>query len=343
MVNTIFIFGNGLGRAICNEYFSLERVLKDAWESGDVLTERQKQLIQSCLPQDVLEEDEGAPTSERDLNDLHRVLSACDTIKIFEERIPGDGGNWLNEQGLEFPAAIRRYLHNAACRFNYAAPGVLNLGDRTLPAQFQENLRNFIMKEGAHVVTLNYDDLLYECFSETDVFIQRRLRDGFFNGSFDFGRHEQLIDASREGWFLHLHGSPLFINRAGEPKKITRAELTDYIGNESSHLVLTSVQHKRAVIQSSEILRTYWEQLEKVVPKCKNVVLFGYGGEDIHINEQLRHLDGASKLRVVEFDDGADTETRTSFWKRVLDRDDLSVVRMPNILSFDMWATDTPL
>jgi len=55
MVNSLFIFGNGLGRAISNDYFSLERALKEAWDAPKLLTDAEKRLIESCLPSDVIE------------------------------------------------------------------------------------------------------------------------------------------------------------------------------------------------------------------------------------------------------------------------------------------------
>lgn len=338
MVSSLFIFGNGLGRAISNDYFSLERVLRDAWDGGGTLTDRQKELIQSCLPHDVLEDDEAAPTSEAELNDLHRVLSACDTIKSFEDRIPGEDGNWLSIHGLEFPAAIRRYIHNAACRFNGSAEGILDVNERCLPYDFEQGLRSYIMSSGAHIATLNYDDLLYECFSDTEVFRQHRLRDGFFNGRFDLTRQENWYDPNNEGWFLHLHGSPLFVNKLNEPQKIKRADLSEYMGHESTHLVLTSVKYKRSVIQSSQILGAYWNKLKNIVPQCKNVVLFGYGGEDIHLNELLVELHDDATLRIIEYDDGTDFDERKSNWIDTLKNPNLHLLRMQNILDFNDWG-----
>ncbi|MEL6840686.1 MAG: SIR2 family protein [Pseudomonadota bacterium] len=337
MVESLFIFGNGLGRAISNDYFSLERVLRDAWDSGDVLTDRQKQLIQSCLSEDVLDDEEVAPTSEAELDDLHRVLSACDTIRSFEDRIPGQDGNWLSQLGLEFPAAIRRYIHNAACRFNSAAPGLLDANERCLPDMFEQALRTYIMDVGAHIATLNYDDLLYECFSETEVFQKIRLRDGFFNGKFDFPRHEGYYNPTQEGWFLHLHGSPLFVNRMNEPRKINRAELAEYVGVESTHLVLTSVRYKSSVIQSSEILRVYWTKLKTIVPHCKNIVLVGYGGADTHLNDVLTTIPDDASLRVVEYDGGSDYHERRNMWVSKLENCDVKLIRMKDILQFDDW------
>lgn len=338
MVKSLFIFGNGLGRAISNHYFSLERVLRDAWDDDDVLSERQKHLIRSCLPHDVLEGEDIAPTSEPDLENLQRVLSACDTIRQFEDQIAGTDGNWLNEHGMEFPTAIRRYLHNAACRFNQPVLGV----DRALPNKFQKKLRGFIMHKGGHIATLNYDDLLYECFTDTDVFKKHRLRDGFFNRKFNFAAHETWYKGKNEGWFLHLHGSPLFMGPSDQPEKITRAELDEKIGHDSTHLVLTSVQHKRAAIQSSEILKTYWDKLQQIIPESTNVVLFGYGGLDVHLNEQLRHLHHEADLRIVEYDDGADLADREKFWRAATGRKNLGLIRMQNILNFDLWDAEIP-
>ncbi|MDX1742363.1 MAG: hypothetical protein R3186_02045, partial [Ruegeria sp.] len=79
MVESLFVFGNGLGRALDNQFFSLQQAMQVAWDDDDILTGEQRQLIRSCLPIDLIENDDRAPTSEEELEDLQRVLSACDT------------------------------------------------------------------------------------------------------------------------------------------------------------------------------------------------------------------------------------------------------------------------
>ncbi len=339
MVESLFVFGNGLGRALDNQFFSLQQAMQAAWDDDDILTGEQRQLIRSCLPIELIEDDDGAPTSEEELEDLQRVLSACDTIKSFEYRVDGaNGEGWLSEHGREFPIAIRKYIHKAACYFHDRI--VLEFGDAEayLPLEFQNALRSFIAQHGAHVATLNYDDLLYDCFTDTDVFRRRKLRDGFLRGEFAFERLEGFYDARSEGWFLHLHGSPLFVNIDGEPRKIERARLGGFQGNESTHLVLTSVKFKRNIISQSEILSSYWAKLKEIIPNSRNIVVFGYGGLDVHLNEALGNADKDACIRIVEFNDGTDHAERENFWKNELKRNELEVIQLEDVLSFRQWA-----
>lgn len=183
MVDSLYIFGNGIGRAINNDFFDLTRALERSWGEPDLLNDQQKRLIVSCLPAGLVERELAAPTREEDLEDLQRVLSACDTIKEIEQRVDGVEG-WLSDHGKEFPVAVRKYLHMAACYFhNRGALFFAGNGDVNLPIGFQESLRAAIMEQGGHVATLNYDDLLYETFVNTAVFQDHRLRDGFFWGA----------------------------------------------------------------------------------------------------------------------------------------------------------------
>ncbi|MFK7871275.1 MAG: hypothetical protein AB8B58_18810 [Roseobacter sp.] len=173
MARHVILFGNGLGRAIDNDFFQLQRVLQSSWDNNDILDENKRRLICACLENGVVENDLSAPTSEEELSDLQRVLDACDTIREFETE--GAGHRWLTTHGNSFPVAIRRYFHHAASLFHE--------GGKELPVSFAEPLRDFVRETGPDIVTLNYDDLLYEAFTGTDIFNQHFLRDGFFADS----------------------------------------------------------------------------------------------------------------------------------------------------------------
>jgi len=288
MPRHVLLFGNGLGRAIDNEFFELHRVLRSSWENDDILDDNKRQLICACLENGVVENDFSAPTSEEELSDLQRVLDACDTIREFES--DNDGQGWLTKHGNSFPVAIRRYFHHAASLFHE--------GGKELPVGFAEPLRDFVRKTGPDIVTLNYDDLLYEAFTGTDIFQNHFLRDGFFDGQLDMERHERYFDYEREGWFLHLHGSPLFVTRDGGPRKIPRAKLSEYAGENSFHIVLTNADSKPSVIDNSSILRVYWRKLDELLRDAARITVFGYGGGDQHLN-RLIGLNNSAELRVI--------------------------------------------
>ncbi|WP_132460260.1 hypothetical protein [Rhodovulum marinum] len=148
----VLLFGNGLGRSLNNEYFELERGLRDAWDDDEVLSEADRDLIRRCLNNEELIEGEEEiwPRGENELDPLQKVLAACDLVRQFERE---DQEGWLTARGQAFPDAIRSFIHRAACyyhRFN-----------GSLPQNFVNPLVDFILESRSHVATLNYDDLLY--------------------------------------------------------------------------------------------------------------------------------------------------------------------------------------
>ena len=334
MKRKFILFGNGLGRALDNDFCCLERGLQEAWDS-DVLSEPQKAVVHSCLREQVIESELSAPTSEEELGDLQRVLNSCDTILEFENRVQDDG--WLTESGIEFPKAIRQYFHRTACNFYNS--------DKRLPKDFQDCLRGFVIENGPHVATLNYDDLLYDCFADTDVFNKIHLRDGFFKKKFDFEKAEKWYDPKRaEGWFFHLHGSPLFINVNGQPNKINRSDFTNFVGNESTHLVLTNVRYKRSAIGSSEILSAYWKKLQEIIYEVSEITLVGYGGADTHLNDYIGIAAGLMDIpvRIIERTSGDSDAARQKFWHKKFVANskveaDIKVIQMEDILKFQDW------
>lgn len=238
------IFGNGLGRSIDNDYYDLGKALQAAWDNPAALDNTQKQLIWQCLPPDLFEDDQlRAPKSETELDTLQRVLAACDEISKHEY----DGGqSWLSESGKKFPFAIRSYIHCAASYFHQSP--------HFLPQAFVEPLVSWVLASRSHIATLNYDELLYRAFIGTDAFRGYNcLLDGFVP---DF--HTSHLDRyvpSRQSFYLHLHGSPLYYSDStGGLRKAALSALPHIEGHSSTHLVLTEVKHKMTVIGSSPIL-----------------------------------------------------------------------------------------
>ncbi|MFT6024250.1 MAG: hypothetical protein ACI9PY_002375 [Ascidiaceihabitans sp.] len=329
MARNVILFGNGLGRAIDNDFYSIKRVLQSSWDNEAVLNEQQRRLICDCLPQELIEGELKAPTSEPELSNLQKVMDACDTIREFENEDANE--QWLSQHGSSFPIAIRRYFHHAASLFHQ--------GDKCLPEDFAKPLRQFIYNSGPDIVTLNYDDLLYEAFSGTPVFAKHFLRDGFFGGKLDFARQEGYFNANREGWFLHLHGSPLFVTREGEPRKITRDRLGEYAGENSFHIVLTNADSKPSVIENSSILSQYWGKLGGLLRDAKSITLFGYGGGDTHLNN-LIGLNDAAHIRIIcRSDENTEAQLKTK-WRNLLraaDEQSTEIVMLEKLTDFDDW------
>ncbi len=331
MPKKLVIFGNGLGRSFDDEFCQLERALKTSWDEEGVLDEEQKQLICNCLDDELIEGDLKAPTSEDQLQDLQKILDACDMIKAFETKDGAPEQGWLSNHGKRFPIAIRKYFHHAASQFHNP--------NKRLPIAFADQLRNFVRSDRPHIATLNYDDLLYECFTETDVFRHHMLRDGFF-GEFNIESHRQFHDAGKEGWFLHLHGSPLFVNQNGVPRKIVRSQLSDYVGNNSVHLVLTNAKSKPSVISNSQILSEYWTELAKILEKPTHVTLFGYGGGDLHLNKLLAQTSTDTNIRVICREGSKTPDQAVAFWRDTLSpkaNEQIEVHQVKSLIGFNDW------
>ncbi|MBY6044564.1 hypothetical protein [Phaeobacter italicus] len=272
-----------------NEDYSLSRALQSAWDDNAVLSLEQKQLIHQCLPEDVIENDIlVAPQGEEQLDKLQRVLAACDEITKVE--VAG-GEGWLNNTGRVFPNAIRSYIHRAATYFHQL--------DHTLPEEFVASLVNGIIGTGSHIATLNYDELLYRSFMGTALFAPgNHLLDGFQN-QFSEQNLVRFRPAS-QGYYLHLHGSPLYYtDDQGNIRKTNLAGVNDLIGHSSTHLVLTHVAHKAAVIASSPLLRAYWLALEEAMAESDGIVLLGYGGEDLHLNNLISRYFREKQVEIV--------------------------------------------
>ncbi len=329
MTKKLYIFGNGLGRALNNEFYSLERALNLSWGNDGPLTNDQRSLIAGCLDNGVIESDILAPTKEAQLRDLQRVIDACDLIDSFQQRVD-EGEGWLTNDGQNFPKAVRRYFHDAASRFHDA--------EMFLPHDFVETFLNFVRRERPHIATLNYDDLLYDAYVGTDISEEHLLRDGFFS-DFDFERHKGFFDPKNEGWFLHLHGSPLFVTRGGKEKKIMRAQLGTYRGYEKTHLVLTHAKSKPGAIRSSPILSAYWKELHSILSAPTDVTIFGCSGEDEHLNQSLQRTEDHVKIRIVNREP-ENRRTAISEWQTRLKGKSLSeenFIFIDDVLNFDDW------
>ncbi|WP_150526031.1 hypothetical protein [Roseibium sediminis] len=208
MSRKTIIFGNGLGMALDPAFFSLDAAIGRVWDDGGIIDEAQKKLIRACLPDRC---EDGRPNDESDLELLQRVLSSCDFLNSVGD--PADV-HWLSDMGKDFPAAIRKFIHGVACSFH--------VDEKKLPDVFLESLCAFIRDSRSHVATLNYDRLLYDGFNSKKVCdgYGGSLIDGFWGTGFAAENLERKYDR-RLGWYLHLHGSPLFYDEegAGHPQK----------------------------------------------------------------------------------------------------------------------------
>lgn len=317
MPRKLLIFGNGLGMALNAERFSLTNALRHVWTEREVLTDEQKRLISLCL------NDEGPPETEDDMDQLHRVVTSCRVLCDIDSR----DVHWLTDEGRLFPEETARYIHKVATH--------LYSSTEQLPNTFTVPLIDFIRDGNSHVATLNYDRLLYDVMLDNNILsgYDGQLIDGLINRGFDPGnlerRHRRAF-----GYYLHLHGSPLYYNDGNTIRKYTRAEMSAEPDQCSRHIVLTHVRHKLAVIAASKLLSTYWEYLHFALNESNEVILVGYSGLDTHLNQLLKLNARTQRIRVVEWS-GAENEQ--AYWQQKLGRVD-ELVQLDNILSFNNWG-----
>jgi len=315
------IFGNGLGMALDPEFFSLDSAIGRTW-GGDVLSEEQKRLVSQCLPPDAYDR----PHGEADMDTLHKALSACDVLNsVGEGRI-----HWLTPQGQGFPRAVRRFFYYIARGFHRYSDG--------LPDPFIDALAGFLEETNSHVATLNYDNLIYQPLIEREVLrgYDGALCDGFHDSGCAPDNLERRYNHDF-GYYLHLHGSPLFIDRDRATIKLAQGDEPSSGDVVGSHIVLTHVRHKASVIDASEVLFIYWRYFVQAIGESEEVILLGYSGLDVHLNAILQSSPQHVRFRVVEWNCVGEEAVRVQFWRQRLGREDTVLVRLPSILNFDGW------
>ncbi|MGB0901356.1 SIR2 family protein [Halocynthiibacter sp.] len=343
MSRKLIIIGNGLGMALSPEHFSLQHVMPEVWNND--LNDAERTLIASCI--EGIEET--GPTSEDRLMPAQLAQFAHELITGIVENNKQD--EWFTANALKYPEAIGKYVYNVAQQLNKNSEQFEN--DIRLKS-FYNSFIPFLDKSKSHVATLNYDTLLYSAFNEyyeVGSKIHRicngysgSLVDGYLErNGFDKNNFERQFNRTF-GYYLHLHGSPLFTGTPG--KKILRRQLSTQAPGNARHIILSDGRLKRHLIDRSDILTMYWEMLKTALDEASEVILFGYGGGDEHLNELLRGAK-VSKRVVVRDKGSADANqsakqewlSRLSHNEDVIDHGDsgVSYEPMDNILEFRDW------
>jgi len=323
MARKIIIFGNGLGMALDHEHFNLTNAIQSIWDNDNILSDDERQYILQCLPG----ADNRPPEGEHELDILHVAVTACG----FLRDLSGDNVDWLSDEGRDFPITIAKFVHKVAT--------VLHNYDGELPEKFTTPLCDFLRDTNSHVATLNYDKLLYGEMIDRNVLqgYGGALVDGMLNAGFSRDNLERK-NGNNFGYYLHLHGSPLFYNDGNATKKKQRNELilaSQFIG---PHIVLTHIKHKLSVISSSEVLSTYWDYLDFALSESEEIIVFGCSGEDKHLNQKLKlySRNPEKTTLVVEWRGAGEDADRDRYWKSKLG-DRVELLQLDNILDFTDW------
>ncbi len=340
-MTTTFVIGNGIGKALDSEYFSLETGLNSSWQS---FTAEEKKIIALRNNQ--------CPLAEDELEHQHITSTACK--KLFEHKEAKF--NFLSEQGECFPTIYQEFIYRTAKHFcEYTG---------RLPEEFIDKLCHYIKSDSpSHIATLNYDKLLYERLIEKEICkgYTGDLVDGIHNNSGIFSYENLLRITKNFGWYLHLHGSPLFrSDNGGIHKENINSHLADSYsqGNgEHVHIVLTHSKYKTDVISGSALLEVYFNFFINALSESQKIICIGYSGLDEHINFEIKkwitnsvmtniktQVGNQYLIEIVEWDKCGNTQ---DFWENALfpkfnyekisleDHIKLQIKHLANILEYD--------
>lgn len=328
----LLIFGNGLGMSIDPKHFQLDKSLNKTWIN---LSDEDKLTLSGCLPSNG-DNQIKPPSSEEELDALHSISSACNFLNSFEKNA-SKGYLYLNDKGKSLPLTSRMFIYKVAADLFLADISIKN----AVP-DFERLLIEFIKTTNSHVATLNYDKILYSSF------IDNGLCKGF-DGNLVDGFTEQLGFSTKNlerkfgknfGYYLHLHGSPLFLNCDDRIIKLSAGEVAnasaEYAKSSINHVVLSNIEHKPEMIASSPLLRSYWETLIFCMSEVNQIILFGYSGCDIHLNRMLNQFFN-KKIRIIEWDGENNKNEREQFWKKTLPNSEVLLEHLTSITSFKSW------
>ncbi|WP_374924107.1 hypothetical protein [Shewanella mangrovisoli] len=321
MARKLIITGNGLGMALNPEEFSLTTALASVWEEDHILSGEDKSLIGQCIGH------WSSPRGEDELDKLHLSVTSCDLLESIAD--PEQNIHWLSEVGRRFPIATRNYIHKVASYFHNV--------DESLPDFFIDPLVDFIKETKSHVATLNYDALLYEKFISNNIFngYNGILVDGMLDRGFSESALERRY-GNDFGYYMHLHGSPLFYDDDGVTRKLSRYYLNVNQQDFGRHIVLTHVKHKVSVINGSDLLAAYWRHLSFCLAESEEIILIGYSGLDTHLNRLVKPYANGKSVKVVEWS-GVDTrEKRERFWRNQISSN-VFLIHLDSILDFNQW------
>lgn len=255
---------------------------------------------------------------------------------------------WFTPEARSFPVAIGRFVYEVARRLNANS---IQYADDLRLSPFIQGFIDFIHESKSHVATLNYDTLLYSAFNGLHQVGGQFLRvcdgwdgalvDGYTHGA---GFCEENFDRRFDrnfGFYLHLHGSPLFV---GSPaRKLTRAGLDNHEPESAQHIILSDGRLKPFLITRSPVLSLYWRQLTQALKEAEEIIIFGYGGGDEHLNRAIKFHDVPKRVVVWDGQAGnhADENDPESLWRNRLCEAQaahtVQYIPMNDILDFRDW------
>ncbi len=356
----LIIMGNGLGMALDPEHFNLKNAMQRVWDCATRLTEQEKTIVGPLKGID-------AATGPRSEDELSSTQLALSFLSSFRERLGEDALEaWFAPDARDYPSFLRKYIYEVAYDlFSYDLPS-----DKTeLWTTFLEALIPYIIESKSHIATLNYDDLIYDKIVEGITINDKRYKPSQAQGG-NYGLAPYVRDGFQSrgrfapdtfnwdgdsGQYLHLHGSPLFLTEEdGETsQKIRRSELSESNNTAHRHIVLANRKDKTSIIRRSDILSDYWdERLPACISEASEIILFGYSGEDDHLNDLIKEARGDTPIVVIEWEnalhrlrdndaviDNDQVMSPQDYWDMCLGQS-VKLIQLENILTFTEWEAN---
>ncbi len=330
------VIGNGIGMALDSQYFTLETGAKKVWET---FSDEERKIIN--LDSSIDE----PPYKENELEEHHLIFNAIKQLKEKTTEI-----NWLSLEGIKFSEIYKKFIFKLAKHFFYFN----DLAGNNRYDNFTKRLTEFItggftQNSRCHIATLNYDKLLYKALWDAQL-LKGYKNIGLVDGLLDSGFERNNLERTSSynfGWYLHLHGSPLFYTNKNNIifKNSIDDQLIESEEYKRNHIVLASPKHKPSIIANSELLSVYFEFFNLALRESNQVIVFGYGGNDFHVNAAIKNWvnfkiknNEKISLQVIECGNKACQE-RDIFWRERLvgqiDGVDFVLELLPNILDFN--------
>ncbi|WP_146064561.1 hypothetical protein [Thalassococcus halodurans] len=255
---------------------------------------------------------------------------------------------------MQYQKVIAKYIYNVARTLNCNSE---EFQDDLRFRKFIDDLIPFLNDTRSHFATLNYDTLFYSEFNDDQEVDGKSYRichryssrtclnDGYRKTGFDEANFDRETGEDF-GYYLHLHGSPLIVDRRNAPRKLKRHKVNGHDPKSARHIILSDGALKPFLIERSEVLRLYWKMFSKALGEADEVILFGYGGFDDHLNRIIKEKFKGRKF-VIEwsgskhFSDDSDVlESKEisadNYWRRKLGKRTI-IKRSDNILEFQNW------
>lgn len=325
--NTLILVGNGINLATCENCFKLKEGMAYAWGKID---KKLRDFIRAIS--------QHKPDAEKQLRSIQDNIFTINKMRSINEKLHHLLKSELKEI-KKFRADYNKYLTLIADYFFQQSIISLDAGKYS---KLLDNLENFIRENHSensrtHIATLNYDAALYLGLLRKDIlrdsYDDTHLSDGFSGKKHNIKfKEENLYRHNSYGWYMHLHGSPLFYAIEDSTYK---DHIEDYIGDDKNrnHIIACCPSQKYETIFQSEILRTYIDCFKRAITEAKNIILIGYSGNDVHINDMLSLFSTeGSKLIVI------DHKNRREYWEKKLKKfnhKDAFYEVIPNILETD--------